>query len=604
MAVRLPRVLKSDLTEAFRLRPVEMSITLNLREDSTATITLPDDAQDVPVRSFVELYTPNGSAGIFRVTDTSRNVFNQRVLTLKSGLATLEDSVYRVQEDYEGTVQAFLSAVLGYQTVTRWQLGTVADGSTAYKRSGINYNSLADLIRGLSDDDVDHYFETDYTTTPWTLHYRAVPTTVGCEMRLSRSVRTVQIVRNDAELCTRLYLSVSSDLVETELRTYNDEDAQAVYGIVEKTADVNAADVADPDAWAARYMREHKAPAVQITIDGYELARLTGDSWDEYSLGKLCRVNLSGELLEERVVSVTYPDPLGEPDLVQVQLATKAATASSAIASLVRKSGGGGGGVGVGGGYANYSDLRNIATKTSDNRTNIVKLIDKTGIDALHANETLHGKIVTNYDLIQGDEDNIRNIVEKTAIGRLATGETLYGKIEDQQDEIDKTGVSSLAEGETLYSRTANNASKIGSVPDGQNLYSLHSSNASAISSQGGTISTHTTQIGNLQQAVADQKDEIDKYADGTTPFQTIAITNSSFTVNTHPASWLSDYVLTGITVTMPSITLSTSRDFVWANGSMSNLRSTPGQIVTAYTAGSVTNKTGKTIYYLGRRVN
>lgn len=544
MAVRLPRVLKSDLSEAFRLRPVEMSITLNLREDSTATITLPDDAQDVPVRTFLELFTPRGSAGIFRVTDTSRNVFNQRVLTLKSGLATLEDSVYRVQEDYEGTVQAFLAAVLGYQTVTRWQLGTVADGSTAYKRAGINYNSLADLIRGLSDDDVDHYFETDYTTTPWTLNYRAVPTTVGCEMRLSRSVRTVQIVRNDAELCTRLYLSVSSDLVETELRTYNDEDAQAIYGIVEKTADVNAADVADPDAWAARYMREHKAPAVQITIDGYELARLTGDSWDEYSLGKLCRVNLSGELLEERVVSVTYPDPLGEPDLVQVQLATKAATASGAIANLVRKSGGGGGG-GAGGGYATMRDLRNIAY-----------LVD------------------------------------------------------EQVDEIDKVTemVGHVPSGQNLYDLYSDNADAIGNVPEGQNLYSLHANNASAISSQGGTISTHTTQIGNLQQAVADQQDEIDKYGDGTIPFSTIAITGTSFTVNTHPASWLNDYVLTSLTITMPTITLSAKSNVVthisgaWDWNHLTAISN--AQVVTGYTAGSVTGPSGKTIYYLGRRVN
>lgn len=544
MAVRLPRVLNSDLSEAFRLRPVEMTITLNLREESAATITLPDDAQDVPVRTFVELYTPRGSAGIFRVTDTSRNVFNQRVLTLKSGLSTLEDSVYRVQEDYEGTVQAFLTAVLGYQTVTRWQLGTVADGSTVYKRSGINYNSLADLIRGLSDDDVDHYFETDYTTTPWTLNYRAVPTSVGCEMRLSRSVRTVQIVRNDAELCTRLYLSVSSDLVETELRTYNDEDAQAVYGIVEKTADVNAADVADPDAWAARYMREHKAPAVQITIDGYELARLTGDSWDEYSLGKLCRVNLSGELLEERVVSVTYPDPLGEPDLVQVQLATKAATASGAIATLVRKSGGGGGG-GAGGGYATMRDLRNVAY-----------LVD------------------------------------------------------EQIDEIDKITemVGHVPSGYNLYDLYSDNADAIGNVPAGQNLYSLHANNASAISSQGGTISTHTTQIGNLQRAVADQQDEIDKYGDGTIPFSTIAITGNSFTVNTHPASWQSQYVLTSLTITMPKITLSSKSNIVthisgaWDWDHLTAI--TNAQVVTAYTAGSVTGPSGKTIYYLGRQVN
>lgn len=544
MAVRLPRVLNSDLSEAFRIRPVEMSITLNLREDSTATITLPDDAQDVPVRTFVELYTPRGSAGIFRVTDTSRNVFNQRVLTLKSGLATLEDSVYRVQEDYEGTVQAFLAAVLGYQTVTRWQLGTVADGSTVYKRSGINYNSIADLIRGLSDDDVDHYFETDYTTTPWTLHYRAVPTTVGCEMRLSRSVRTVQIVRNDAELCTRLYLSVSSDLVETELRTYNDEDAQAVYGIVEKTADVNAADVADPDAWAARYMREHKAPAVQITIDGYELARLTGDSWDEYSLGKLCRVNLSGELLEERVVSVTYPDPLGEPDLVQVQLATKAATASGAIANLVRKSGGGGGG-GASGGYATMRDLRNIAYS-----------------------------------------------------------------VDEQVDEIDKLTemVGHVPSGQNLYDLYSDNADAIGNVPAGQNLYSLHNSNASTISSHTSTLATHTTQIANLKTQVDDNTDEIEKYGSGTTPFKTITITDPAFTFDSKSVSWQSQYVLTSLTITMPSITLSASSNVVthisgaWDWDHLTAI--TNARVVTSYTAGSVTGPSGKTLYYLGRQVN
>ena len=578
MAVRLPRVLNSDLTEAFRLRPVEMTITLNLREESAATITLPDDAQDVPVRSFVELYTPNGSAGIFRVTDTSRNVFNQRVLTLKSGLSTLEDSVYRVQEDYEGTVQAFLAAVLGYQTVTRWQLGTVADGTTVYKRSGINYNSLADLIRGLSDDDVDHYFETDYTTTPWTLHYRAVPTSVGCEMRLSRSVRTVQIVRNDAELCTRLYLSVSSDLVETELRTYNDADAQAVYGIVEKTADVNAADVADPDAWAARYMREHKAPAVQITIDGYELARLTGDSWDEYSLGKLCRVNLSGELLEERVVSVTYPDPLGEPDLVQVQLATKAATASGAIANLVRKSGGGGGG-GAGGGYATMRDLRNIAYLVDEQIDEIDKVTEMVG--HVPSGQNL-------YDLYSDNADDIAK--NAAAIGSVPSGQNLYSLHSSNADDI------------------AKNAANIGNVPSGQNLYSLHANNASAISSQGGTISTHTTQIGNLQQAVADQQDEIDKYGDGTIPFQTIAITGTSFTVNTHPASWQSQYVLTSLTITMPTITLSAKSNVVthisgaWDWNHLTAI--TNAQVVTGYTAGSVTGPSGKTIYYLGRQVN
>ena len=548
MAVRMPRVLDANLGEAFRLRPVEMSITFNLRDDDTATITLPDDAPDVPVRTFLELYTPKGSAGIFRVTSMSRDIFNQRVLTLKWAVCTLEDSVYKAQLDYDGTVSGFLTDVLAQQTVARWQLGTV-ERTADFKHTGINYTQLSELIRVMMEDDPGYYFEADYSTTPWTLNYRAVPSSVGCEFRLTRNAETVQIVRNDSELCTRLYLSVSTEETEsgvtetvTELKTYNDTAAQAVYGIVEKTASIATEDVADVDGWAAQFLAEHSTPSVQIAISAFELARLTGDTWDELSQGKLARVSLAGEPLEERVITVTYPDLLGEPDLVQVQLANKASTATGAIADLarnVRKLGGGGGG--GGGGYASAAELRNMATIVSGNVSDITKLYTKTDINSLAANETLYGKI-------EGNTTDITSI-----------------------------------------------SGKVGAVPSGSNLYSLHQTNADSISAVSGRVTTLETNTADISKSGSD------------TVIQHLSVPQS-FEFDGKSVSWQSKTVLTSLTITMPSITLSSVLNFVyhisgaWDFDHLSAV--TSSRVVTAYTAGSVTGPGSTTIYYLGRVPN
>lgn len=94
-----------------------------------------------------------------------------------------------------------------------------------------------------------------------------------------------------------------------------------------------------PDAWAQRFLAERSEPAVQITIDGWELGRLTGDSWDEFDRGRLAQVTLSdmGEIVSERVEAVTYPDVIGTPEQITVELANRLAKYSSAIARLQKE---------------------------------------------------------------------------------------------------------------------------------------------------------------------------------------------------------------------------------------------------------------------------
>ena len=63
--ISLPRLIDSEGKEVRRIHPVALSISENIVPLSTAEMSLmPNDS--IPYRSFVELFTINGSAGFFR----------------------------------------------------------------------------------------------------------------------------------------------------------------------------------------------------------------------------------------------------------------------------------------------------------------------------------------------------------------------------------------------------------------------------------------------------------------------------------------------------------------------------------------------------------
>jgi len=132
----------------------------------------------------------------------------------------------------------------------------------------------------------------------------------------------------------------------------------------------------------------------------------------------------------------------------------------------------------------------------------------------------------------------------------------------------------------------------VGSVPSGSNLYSLHQNNAGSISTLQGKVQTLETNTSGISKG------------GDTTTISHLAIGNGAFDLDGRSASWQSQYVLTSLTITMPSITLSTKMNFVahisgaWDWDHLTAV--TNSQVVTAYTAGSVTGPSGKTIYYVG----
>lgn len=70
-------------------------------------------------------------------------------------------------------------------------------------------------------------------------------------------------------------------------------------------------------------------------------------------------------------------------------------------------------------------------------------------------------------------------------------------------------------------------------------------------------------------------------------------VLDTGFTVYNWPVSWKSKTVLTGVSVSFPTIGMSLAHDFYWDGGS------TNGRIIMSYEDGSVTPSTS-TIYYLG----
>ena len=282
-----------------------------------------------------------------------------------------------------------------------------------------------------------------------------------------------------------------------------------------------------------------------------------------------------------------------------------------------------------GGGSGRLSGQRGIVEKNwtieiGSNKDDIEKIYEKTAIDHLTANETLYSRTQDNADNITTldgkvgsvpagqnlytiSQTNSSNIAKADVkIGAVPDGSNLYGLYQGQESSIstlnNKTGIGSLGTGETLYSRTASNAtdisslgSKVGSVPSGSNLYSLHQNNAS-------NISGLTTRVGTLETNTSG----ISKSGD-TTVFQHLKAAQS-FEMGDKSVTWLSQYVLTSLSITMPSITLSTQMNFVahisgaWDWDHLTAV--TNSRVVTGYTAGSVTGPSGKTIYYLGREVN
>lgn len=358
ISVRQPRLLEKvisldgvQLKEAARLHPLSQPTELNARIMSTATLTLPESDPELGFHDLVELYTANGSAGIFWVVGQEPDYGKNRTYKLNHAIDMLSAAIYPYEETFNSTTSRFISTMLSAQTqkignTPFWQFGTCEDSGDWFKE--LSYNNVLEALSEVEKDREDYHFVYDFSTFPWTVSFVRFSDTVVSEFRLSRNIEKNRISLNDSNLCTRLYLSVTTratvtendqnagDIETQEFLCFNNAEGQALWGIIDRAAGIETDKVPDVQAFVQEYFRKHSAPELSLTIDGEEIVRLTGDTIDEAHLGGMCRVAIPryAVLFNERILTVRYPDAQKTPLKITVTMANKRNDMAGSIASV------------------------------------------------------------------------------------------------------------------------------------------------------------------------------------------------------------------------------------------------------------------------------
>jgi len=312
------------------LYPVNLSLTLNLTPLSTASMTL-QQGDFLPPRSYVEIFTPYGSAGFFRVRNPQSSYGNT------STTCELEHMVSEVGDYlYKGKIDEMMNAAEAVKKIFKrnsatsggyggrlWALGDVSvlDDNTNKVAVEVEYDNVLDAILGILEQKPDIMMTFDfYNRQTWVINFEKKPTAVKAEGRLSRNVTSARISYDDSDLCTRVWYQTYTTSGGKTTSTWNyKDDIEAVedYGLVERTVSTSS-DMTDAEiktTWQT-YLREHNKPKVSVEISAIELSRITGAPLDQFTLGKMLRLALPdyGITVERNISTVTWSALLADPD--------------------------------------------------------------------------------------------------------------------------------------------------------------------------------------------------------------------------------------------------------------------------------------------------
>lgn len=355
---RLARVLDGNMRELRRLHPTQQSVDDRVTPLSTSSLTLPD-GEHAAYGEWVEVFTQNGSAGVYRVVSASETYTGEASADLEHGICALGDAIIPGKGTISGTLSDVLSAMLGYQVVTAggaplWALGSVETNAQA----SFEHDSTNLLSAVLAVVPEGYMLTFDQSALPWRLGVAKMAATAECEGRLSRNLRGVTVTVDDEDFCTRIYCNM------LPAPGYMDGPTVGAWGIKAKT--ITAQDNVTPEsltAYITQYLEDHKNPRVSIECDAEDLSSITGESIDRMEKGRLFRLALPdyGVEMEERILAVHTGSAYDEPERVRLTLANSirdtadtlvyiensvngGASSSSARGGYVR---GGGGGSGI-----------------------------------------------------------------------------------------------------------------------------------------------------------------------------------------------------------------------------------------------------------------
>lgn len=348
--MNLPRLLTSDGKGIQRIiNPMHVSLSLNIVPLSYASIRLSKD-EYLPARGLVELFTPYGSAGVYRVR-SPQDAYGDEITTAELEHSIAEVGDYLVKEKLEEMIPAdsAMRRVFSYYKGNLWKLGTVsALGSGAIALS-LNYERVLDAMISILGQKKNCMMAFDFSTTPWTVNIVSKGTEVEAEGRLSRNVTSAKVSYDDTEMCTRVYYEVVDSDGNSHWESRNADNISSV-GVIEREISLSSGlTTAEINTIVNTYLNEHKKPRVGVSILGNDLSVITGESLDKFSIGKKFRLVIPeyNVVLEDIIVGLSWDDLYRMPTSVFVNIGDLEDTIVTYIHNLdVSGSSGGGGGGG------------------------------------------------------------------------------------------------------------------------------------------------------------------------------------------------------------------------------------------------------------------
>lgn len=568
-----------------RLHPLSLSVYLSLDPLSTANMTVPI-TDEIESLDWVQIFTPDGGSGYYRVTSVSTDVVRQeKSVYLEHGACTLGDqmipdvstdvahtgshgaNLVSYAEDKTDTISNLLTYILAKQgTGARWTAGTVEATETIYIELG--GMTLLDCITTMMQYIPDYQLEfVQASESNWVVNIKARPTTPLCEARLSRNIENCDVSYNTSSVVTRVYC-------EGITNGHMDSTNVATYGLREETQMLSDnLSAAQKEAIVSAYLRNHDHPAVSITISGQELAQLTGLSIDAFQVGKVCRLALPSMeyVANEVIIDKRYSDVYGDPENVSITLAN--ATPDLVIAMATITSGGGGGMAGK----IKQAEKQKKRFETHFEQTDeYFRLIatDTQWDDLGNGTVTAYGQIVLTSTSFQAVVSNIGDNGTITAASIALA--------------INEAGSNAYIDADHIYLNAAQEITLSGMVHATGTTFQIEDGVTGDATLTCGTIECMNLEVGSNNS--------------GSLHAPYAQFNNMNF--DGEDVEWKSQSVVTGVTITFPSFTRSSTRHFVYAvNDDLNNLSTASGQIVSQYSSGS-TNVSTNTIYYLGKAVS
>lgn len=358
--VQLPRLLSDNGSTERYIVPLTIALNLNITPLSTVSMQLAKD-ESLPARGYVEIYTPMGSAGIYRVR-SPQDAYGEDITTAELEHAIVEVGDYLVLEKYDEMMPASeaMQKVFSHYRGNKWKLGNIAALGSDEIAFQADHDRILESMLAILEQKPDCMMSFDFSTVPWTVNIVKRGDSVTAEGRLSRNVNYAKVIYDDTEQCTRVYYEIPYVYEEAKdeekeegseppdtMWTYMDADTISKYGIIERQITTGLQYTKEESEKVAKeYLKKHKEPRISIEIGAEELSAITGEDYDTFTIGKLFRLSLYdyGVIIEKNITRIEWPDVYNSPEDFVVYLADEEDTAITFLHDLDAKGGSGGGG--------------------------------------------------------------------------------------------------------------------------------------------------------------------------------------------------------------------------------------------------------------------